>query len=327
MADFDLFNGDADGIFSLLQLRQVEPRPDAERVTGVKRDIALFPRIVSRARAGDRVTALDISMAKNTAGLTQVLDDGADVFYVDHHQTGAVPQSDRLTVITDDAKETCTAYLVDQHLAGAKAAWAVCGAYGDNFHGLAERIATSRGLSLPLGRLRELGELVNYNAYGLTTADLHIHPAELYEILLGYAGPVEFLDDDHPIFETLQSGHRDDWNVAQSARELDVSDAGQVLSLPCGPAANRIGGLFGNALVEEEPELGFAVLTELGDGSRFRVSIRAPRGRVSGSAVDIATQFGGGGRAAAAGIDALDQSELPHFITAFRTTFAVASTL
>ncbi|MGJ8560951.1 MAG: DHH family phosphoesterase [Litorimonas sp.] len=321
MADFDLFNGDSDGIFSLLQLRQVAPRPNAERITGVKRDIALFPRIVGRAGPGDRVTALDISMAKNTAGLTQVLNDGAYVFYVDHHQTGVVPQSDRLSVITDDAKETCTAYLVDQHLAGAKAAWAVCGAYGDNFQTLADTIATSRGLDLPMGRLRELGELVNYNAYGMSVEDLHIHPSALFDILLGYPGPVEFLDDKHPIFTVLQSGHRDDWNVAQSAREIDVSDAGQILALPSGVASNRIGGLFGNALVDEDPEQGFAVLTELEGGSDYRVSIRAPRGRASTSAAYLATQFGGGGRAAAAGIDRLSDTDLPHFIDRFRTAF------
>lgn len=321
MADFDLFNGDADGIFSLLQLRQVDPRPDAERITGVKRDIKLFSRIAGQAGQGDRVTALDISMAKNTAGLTQVLNDGADVFYVDHHQTGTIPESDRLTVITDDAKVTCTAYLVDQHLQGAKAAWAVCGAYGDNFQTLADAIAISRGLELPMGRLRELGELVNYNAYGMSIEDLHIHPSALFEILFDYPGPVEFLDDTHPIFETLQSGHRDDWNVAQSAREIDVSDAGQILSLPCGAASNRIGGLFGNALVDEDPEQAFAVLTELEDGTSYRVSIRAPRGRTSASAADIATEFGGGGRAAAAGIDALSDADLSRFIDRFRAAF------
>lgn len=323
MADFDLFNGDADGIFSLLQLRQTEPRPNAERITGVKRDIALFPRIAGRAGAGDRVTALDISMAKNTAGLRQVLNDGAEVFYVDHHQTGTIPNSDRLTALTNDAREMCTAFLIDQHLAGAKAAWAVCGAYGDNFHGLADRIATVRGIDLPMGRLRELGELVNYNAYGMTVEDLHIHPSALFDILMDYPGPVEFLDDAHPIFNTLQSGHHDDWNVAQSARELDVSDAGQVLALPASAASNRIGGLFGNALVEEDPEQGFAVLTELDDGASYRVSIRAPRGRVSGSAAYIATQFGGGGRTAAAGIDALAEVDVARFIDVFKTTFAL----
>lgn len=322
MADFDLFNGDADGIFSLLQLRQVDPRPSATRVTGVKRDIKLFPQILGKAGTGDRVTALDISMAKNTAALRQVLNDGATVFYVDHHQTGDIPDGEKLSVITDDAKETCTAYLVNGYLQGVKAAWAVCGAYGDNFQALAERIAKSRDLDLPLGRLRQLGELVNYNAYGLTTDDLHYHPSDLFGILLAYPGPVEFLEDGHEAFETLREGHTSDWEVAQSAREIHVSDVGQILSLPAQPASNRISGLFGNALVDEDPDLAFAVLTELGDGETYRVSIRAPKARTVRSAADLAAQFGGGGRSAAAGIDDLKETDLARFVDLFREAFS-----
>lgn len=326
MADFDLFNGDGDGIFSLLQLRQVDPRPDAEKITGVKRDIKLFPHIADRVQAGDRVTALDISMAKNTAGLNAVLDRGASVFYCDHHQTGDIPENDHLTVITDDARITCTAYLIDQHLNGAKAAWAVCGAFGDNFQELAQSIAEERGVNAPLGRLRELGELVNYNAYGLDLSDLHYHPAELYEILLAYPDPMEFLDDEHAAFTTLKQGHASDWEIAQSAREIDVSDSGQVLSLPGSAASNRISGLFGNALVDEEPDQAFAILTELsGDQPAYRISIRAPRARNAGSAAELAAQFGGGGRAAAAGIDLLLEKDLPKFVDAFRISFASAT--
>ncbi|MEM7730965.1 MAG: DHH family phosphoesterase, partial [Pseudomonadota bacterium] len=271
---------------------------------------------------GDRVTALDISMAKNAAGLHKVLHDGADVLYIDHHQTGDIPDSDRLHVITDGAKVTCTAYLVDQYLDGAKPAWAVCGAYGDNFQGLAAKIAGIRGLDLPMGRLRELGELVNYNAYGLDVDDLHFHPAELFRIMLDYSGPVAFLDDAPAVFETLQNGFRADWDVAQSAREMDVSDAGQVLALPAGAASNRISGLFGNALVDEDPDLAFAVLTEISTGDAYRVSIRAPRARRTGSAADLAAAFGGGGRAAASGIDRLEAADAPRFVDSFRAAFA-----
>ena len=61
---YDLFNGDADGICALLQLRLAEPR-DATLVTGVKRDINLMARI--QPEAGDEVTVLDVSMDKNRA--------------------------------------------------------------------------------------------------------------------------------------------------------------------------------------------------------------------------------------------------------------------
>ena len=64
--NYDLFNGDADGICALLQLRKEQPL-DAELVTGVKRDINLLGKI--DAGAGDQVTVLDVSMDKNKAAL------------------------------------------------------------------------------------------------------------------------------------------------------------------------------------------------------------------------------------------------------------------
>ena len=59
MANFDVFNGDADGIISLVQLRLAEPL-NATLVTGRKRDVKLLNRV--DASEGDRVTVLDISM-------------------------------------------------------------------------------------------------------------------------------------------------------------------------------------------------------------------------------------------------------------------------
>ena len=44
MADYDVFNGDADGICALVQLRQIDPR-DATLITGVKRDIQLLRQV------------------------------------------------------------------------------------------------------------------------------------------------------------------------------------------------------------------------------------------------------------------------------------------
>ncbi|MGB0765140.1 MAG: DHH family phosphoesterase, partial [Luminiphilus sp.] len=44
MTHFDVFNGDADGICALLQLRQADARP-SQLVTGVKRDISLLERV------------------------------------------------------------------------------------------------------------------------------------------------------------------------------------------------------------------------------------------------------------------------------------------
>jgi len=323
VADFDLFNGDADGIFSLLQLRQTRPRPNAIRITGVKRDTQLFKRITEDVLPGDRITALDIGMARNAGGLGSVLETGAAVFFCDHHATGDIPESDNLTVLMDASAETCTAYLIDQHLGGAKSAWAVCGAYGDNFQALAGKIAADRNVTLPLGRLRELGELVNYNAYGLTIEDLHFHPSDLYARLLAYADPMEFIEDAPDALETLRQGHRSDWDIAESAREIHISNAGQILSLPASAAANRISGLFANALVDEEPDKAFAVLTHLGpDSGGYRVSLRAPLVRKTQQANHFAAEFGGGGRAEAAGIDLLTEDDMTRFIDAFTAGFS-----
>jgi oligoribonuclease NrnB/cAMP/cGMP phosphodiesterase (DHH superfamily) len=90
VTNYDIFNGDADGICALLQLRLAEPR-EAQLVTGVKRDINLLKQV--DAEAGDRITVLDISMDKNRDDLQRVLDAGAEVFFVDHHFAGEVPSS------------------------------------------------------------------------------------------------------------------------------------------------------------------------------------------------------------------------------------------
>ena len=322
MADFDLFNGDADGIFSLLQMRQVEPRPEAELVTGVKRDTQLFKRIAGRAHHGDRVTALDIGMSRNTSALSDVLVSGADVFFCDHHTTGDIPKNDHLTVITDDAPETCTAYLIDQYLEGAKSAWAVCGAYGDNFQCLAGRIAANRKIAFPLNQLRELGELVNYNAYGATVEDLHFHPSELYKILATYPDPMSFIEDAPQALDVLRAGYSSDWKISDQAREIDISNAGQILSLPASPASNRISGLFANALVDEDPDKAFAILTHReSEVGGYRVSLRAPVSRHTQSAEHFAKPYGGGGRAEAAGIDCLKECDIDGFINAFHKAF------
>ena len=82
MKNIDVFNGDADGICALIQLRLTHPA-DSTLVTGIKRDIQLLKKV--SAKKGDKVTVLDISIAKNTEDLQKLLSDGVSVFYVDHH--------------------------------------------------------------------------------------------------------------------------------------------------------------------------------------------------------------------------------------------------
>ena len=71
MPNYDVFNGDTDGIFAWHQLRLSHPR-EAVLVTGVKRDVGLVSRV--DAGEGDLVTIMDVSHAKNRKDVRRLLD-------------------------------------------------------------------------------------------------------------------------------------------------------------------------------------------------------------------------------------------------------------
>jgi len=312
--DYDVFNGDADGIISLVQLRLSDPR-EAELVTGRKRDIKLLDRV--NAEAGDRVTVLDISMRSNLQDLQRILDGGATVLYLDHHNAGEGVDHPNLEAHINTAGEICTAVLVDQYLDGAHRAWAVAASYGDNFPAMAERLA--HGYDLPLESLKTLGEMANYNGYGASEADLHFHPADLYREMAGFATPMTFLSEKPYVIAKLTQGYADDLRMAEGSKILDADDSGEIRVLPDAAASRRISGMFGNQLAQENPERAHAILTEQAGG--FLVSIRAPISSRQG-ADDLAMQFEtGGGRAAAAGINHLQTQDVDRFVKAFRDAF------
>ena len=145
MTHFDVFNGDADGICALTQLRQAEPR-EAALVTGVKRDINLLDRV--DATSGSLVTVLDVSLDKNRAGLERVLAAGAEVFYCDHHFAGEIPEHSNLQARINTAPDVCTSLLVNGYLDGAYLEWAIVGTFGDNLKQSAQRLARPLGLSV-----------------------------------------------------------------------------------------------------------------------------------------------------------------------------------
>ena len=312
--NYDVFNGDADGIMSLVQLRLSDPR-DAELVTGRKRDIKLLDRVT--AKSGDRVTVLDISMRSNLQDLQRLLDDDASVLYFDHHNAGEGVDHPNLEAHINTAGEICTAVLVDQYLGGAHRAWAVAASYGDNFPAMAERLA--HGHDFPLGQLKTLGEMANYNGYGATEADLHFHPADLYREMAGFATPMAFLSEKPDIIGKLTQGHADDFRMAEGSTILISETLGEICVLPDTAASRRISGMFGNQLAQENPDRAHAILTEQEGG--FLVSIRAPISSRAG-ADTLAMQFEtGGGRAAAAGINHLQTCDLDRFVEAFRSAF------
>ncbi len=156
MTHYDVFNGDADGLCALHQLRLEAPR-DAVLVTGTKRDIGLLAR--TPAQAGDTVTALDISAAENHDALVELLARGVAVEYFDHHHAGDLPAHPNLRAWIEPSALVCTGILVDRHLGGRQRPWAIVAAYGDNLRSSAEALGATLGLRPDaLAPLRELGE-------------------------------------------------------------------------------------------------------------------------------------------------------------------------
>lgn len=314
MAYFDVFNGDADGICALLQLRLAEPR-DAELVTGVKRDIALLERVA--AGAGDEVVVLDVALESNRSALERILDDGASVFYVDHHFPGEIPPHARLQTIINTAPEVCTSLLVNGHLKGAYAAWAVTGAFGDNLARSARSLAVQAGISADdMAVLEKLGTYINYNGYGPGIEDLHFAPRELYLRLRPYRSPLDFVSSDRETYRRLENGYEEDMAAAAAVRPLQESASAAVFMLPDAAWARRVSGVFSNDLVNQYPDRAHAVITERADGELL-VSVRAPLNNRTG-ADEVCRQFAtGGGRKAAAGINRLQRADLERFIATF----------
>ena len=319
MTSYDVFNGDADGICSLQQLRLHSPK-ESILVTGLKREIDLLSRI--EVDAGDDITVLDISMDKNRESLDKVLEAGASVFYADHHYSGDIPEHDSLDVHIDVAADTCTSLIVNQYLDNAHAKWAVVGAFGDNFDAAAADLGRSIGLNdEDLAALQQLGICLNYNGYGFELEDLMYHPAKLYEILHAFEDPRDFLKSDQS-YEALRQQYQSDMRLSEDFKPESTSATGAVYMLPNESWARRVVGVMGNDLAKQHPDRAHALLIDMGDGG-YRVSVRAPYNRKQG-ADDLCRQFpSGGGRKAAAGINQLAYNLLPQFLEQFDMAFEI----
>jgi hypothetical protein len=313
MRFYDIYNGDADGICALVQLRLAEPR-DAILVTGVKRDIRLLERVESSRE--DRLTVLDISLDSNRAGLAQVLKDGAKVEWFDHHYAGAIPQHPGLTAHIDTDPAVCTSLIVDRYLNGRFRLWAIVAAFGDNLDASARALAGDTGLSqAETESLRELGVCINYNAYGESVADLRYSPESLYRRLQSYADPLEFVRRGEE-FDHLKNAFDEDMSCAESLPLEVLSPACAMVTLPNESWSRRVVGAFANQVAQRFPERAHAILVRHAGG--YLVSLRAPVARPRG-AVSIASKFSsGGGREGAAGIDHLPDADLPRLVDAMK---------
>jgi hypothetical protein len=320
---YDIFNGDADGICALHQLRLDTPCPDAVLITGVKRDITLLSRIEDVAHSS--LSVLDISLDSNRPFLQRLLNQSNQIVYIDHHFAGVIPETAALTAHIDTTPETCTSLIVDSLLRGRFRKWAIAAAFGDNLHKAAHKAAQTLSLSTSvIEQLRELGELLNYNGYGEDPADLYFHPADLYRTLLPYEDPLDFIASS-PALSVLRQGFRQDMALALRQNVINPGEINRIFHLPDSAWARRISGVFANLKAQEKKEAAHALITPNADAT-LRISVRAPLtdGR---NADTLCRSFPtGGGRAAAAGINALPPAMLDAFISAFHATFHGAGT-
>lgn len=313
---YDIFNGDADGLCALQQLRLEEPRA-AELVTGVKRELHLVERV--HAKAGDELTVLDLNFADNAAAVQQALSRGATCRYFDHHAPGRLPEHPGFKAYIDTAPDVCTSLLVDRYLSGRQRLWAVVGAFGDNLVDAAVRAAQTLDLDhTELARLHELGECLNYNAYGDTIDDLHYPPAELHATMAPYRDPRHFIFDE-PVFDVLRSAYVEDLTRAEEVRPSAEGPGYAMYIMPDAAWSRRVIGTYGNRLAQHDPQRAHAVLVT--HGSDYVVSVRAPVARPAGASA-LCKQFAtGGGREGAGGINRLPQRDLDRFIAAFRAAY------
>ncbi len=314
---YDIFNGDADGICSLHQLRLTQPSPEAQLITGVKRDIKLLARLGNITDCV--ITVFDISLDHNREDVKR-LSKSNIISYFDHHFAGDIPHSANLTTHIDPSPQLCTALIVNNYLQHKHVLWGICGAFGDNLHDSAHKLASEHNVNeMDMKRLKEVGELFNYNGYGSDISDLHIHPQEIYKAIIPYENPLDF-HSSSPLVPILKDGFIEDLELASSQINLTPNKKNRVYHFPQTSWARRMTGTFSNLKAREKQEAAHVIIVENND-STLQISVRAPL--VDRKNADtLCRQFPtGGGRAAAAGINSLPKEMLDEFLAEFHRIY------
>ncbi len=311
-----VFNGDADGLCSLQQLHLAQPR-GAQLISGVKRDQALLERV--ELDAVDSVTVLDLPLPNNRAAVVKLLDAGKLITYFDHHLPGDQMSHINLNSQIDTDASICTSLIVNRWLGDDTDRWAMVGAYGDNLLAPANALAQRAGLNDDETLLvAELGRLLNYNSYGDSIDDLHFSPIELHKTMREYVDPFIFINDQE-IYSNLHEAYQQDLSYALNVSG-DPRSGGIVYLLPDLPWVRRFVGTFANMIANICRDEAIAILAKQGV-NHYRVHLRTPAASPI-TAGDFCRRFpSGGGRALAAGINALPCADLDSFLNEFDRTF------
>ena len=319
MANYDVFNGDTDGIFAWHQLRLAHPR-DATLITGVKRDVGLVGRV--EAGEGDLVTVLDVSHAKNRKDVQRLLDSGAMVEYFDHHDPGELIEHPNLTYHINTEPNVSTGLIVNSHVSGKNRLWSIATAFGDNHMDLAMNMAKSENLNEEQTTLlKQIGLVVNYNSYGQTADDLFFPPEEIAEATKACGSDIFRFTEQSDIFPTLLENFEKDMSTASCQEPYSISDKAVFYTLPNEGWTHRVMGSFSNHLVSSNKDLACAIAVLNSDGT-YRISVRSSINNPYGAG-DLCKKFVGGGREKAGGVNNLDASELDNFKAEFEESFKI----
>ncbi len=320
---YDVFNGDADGLCALHQLRLAEPS-DAVLVTGAKRDIALLGRVPPE-QAG-QICVFDISLDANVDALRTLLDAGCKLRYFDHHAAQQAFEHENLELHWDESPDACTSILVDRYLQGRYRGWAIAAAFGDNLEAVAGSMAQAAGMTAQQAEaLQRLGTVLNYNAYGENLADLHIDPEVLFRALQPYADPFDFISHASE-YHVLVEGYREDAHRMESLQPNWSAACGDIYVLPDAPWARRISGIFANRLAAGGAGKSFAVLSEQTSGC-YGVSVRSGAPNEAPAHRFCETFESGGGRKLAAGVNRLPADQIDGFRDRFFRYFGAPNAL
>lgn len=316
---YDVFNGDADGLCALQQLRLHQPVVGPHLVTGPKRETSLLRKIPLVDPT--EITVLDISLRANRSDAERLLQDGHRLTYIDHHNSGPIPEHKNFISHIDTDPAVCTSVIVDQMLEGKYRDWAITAAFGDNLIDTAKTLAQKTNLSSSqVGKLQELGELLNYNGYGRKVEDLWFSPEELFWKMQGYQSPLDFYGEA-PEFLALREGYAEDLQCAEEAPTIFENSNLSIYQLPDASWSHRIVGAFSNLKARNHPEQAQVVMVETPERTQL-VSVRSPKIHPVG-ADEICLQFEGGGRPAAAGINDLPMAKFEDFKQALIQRFCI----
>ena len=318
MPNYDVFNGDTDGIFAWHQLRLVHPR-DATIVTGVKREVNLASKV--DANEGDLVTIMDVSHAKNRKDVQRILDSGAIIEYFDHHDPKELIDHPNITYHINTEPNISTGLIVNSYVKGQNRLWSIATAFGDNHIDLAIKMAKNEGLTEEqLLTLKQIGFVVNYNSYGQTVEDLFFSPEIIAEAARACCPDIFDFVNQGNIFTTLLENFNADMSSAVCQEPFAISKNGVIYTLPNEAWTHRIMGSFGNHLVSTNKDLACAIAVLNSDGT-YRISVRSSINNPYGAG-KLCGKFGGGGREKAGGINNLPESDIASFKEEFEKVFS-----